>query len=115
MLSYNQNLISSSLTLEEFENMFSSIFLQEPQISNSVKKNPLQKISNTTGRTVGHLKNFFSKTEIKAATLVSYWAADAFVALILILTSPSMIAVILSLFLFTLHTYATFSVVAEII
>ncbi len=114
MLSYNQNTISS-LTLEEFENIFSSIFSQEPQISNSVKKNSIQKVSNATGRTVGHLKNFFSRTEIKAATLISYWAADAFVALIVILTSPSMIAIALSLFLFILHTYATFSVVGEII
>lgn len=80
-----------------------------------VEKKPLiKRASYNAGKATGKVKNFFSKTETKSATLLAYWAADSLVAMILILTSTSMVAVTLASFLFILHTYATFSVVAEI-
>jgi len=79
------------------------------------KKSFIQKTSYTTGKATGKIKNFFSKTETKSATLLAYWGADTLVALFLILTSPSMLAVSLACMLLILHTYATFSVITQII
>ena len=81
----------------------------------SETKTNLQKISYKTGQTFGKAKNFFSKTETKAATLVAYWAADAFVTLVLILTSTNPLALAISISLLVLHTYATFSIINEIL
>lgn len=78
-------------------------------------KTAIQKLSYKTGKSFGKAKNFFSKTETKAATLVAYWAADAFVTLVLILTSTNIVALTISIGLLVLHTYATFSVVNEIL
>lgn len=77
--------------------------------------NLLIKASNIAGKSVGRVKHFFSKNETKAATLVAYWAADAFVALVLLLTSTSTVAITVALALLIVHTYATFSVVNEIL
>lgn len=77
--------------------------------------NPLLKISSAAGKTAGKVKHFFSKNETKAATLVAYWAADAFVALVLLLTSTSVLAVTVAFALLVVHTYATFSVVNQIL
>ena len=78
------------------------------------KKKYYQKLSHGTGKAVGHTKNFFSKKETKAATLVAYWAADSLVAVFLLLTTTSLIAFTVASGLLVLHTYATFSAVNEI-
>lgn len=77
------------------------------------KKKYYQKISHSTGRAVGKTKNFFSKKETKAATLLAYWAADSLVAVFLLLTTTSVVAFTVASGLVILHTYATFSAVAE--
>lgn len=79
------------------------------------KKSFIKKASYNTGKATGKVKNFFSKKETKSATLLAYWAADTLVAIILILTSASLTAVTLASLLVLLHTYATFSVISEII
>jgi hypothetical protein len=78
------------------------------------KKSLVRKASYTTGKVCGKAKNFFSKTETKAATLLSYWAADTLVAVFLLLTTSNLLAISLALAMLSLHTYATFSVVTEI-
>jgi len=80
----------------------------------SEKKTYLSRISYKAGKTTGKLKNFFSRTETKSATLLAYWAADTLVATFLIFTSTSLIAVTIAAGLLVLHTYATFSIVAEV-
>lgn len=87
-----------------------------PQIYNDVykKKSFSLRAANSLGRSLGSAKTFFSKTETKAATLLSYWAADTLIALFLIITSTSTLALTLALSMLALHTYATFSVVTEI-
>lgn len=74
----------------------------------------IKKISYGAGRVTGKAKNFFSKTETKTATLMGYWAADTLVALMLIMTTTSTTAIAFALAMMILHTYATFSVTAEI-
>jgi hypothetical protein len=87
-----------------------------PQIYNNVYENKSFSLrtAKTFGRTLGSVKSFFSKTETKAATLLSYWAADTLIALFLILTSTNTLALTLALSMLALHTYATFSVVNQI-
>lgn len=87
-----------------------------PHIYNNVYENKSFSLrsANALGRTLGSVKNFFSKTETKAATLLSYWAADTLIALFLILTSTNTLALTLALSMLALHTYATFSVVNQI-
>jgi hypothetical protein len=77
--------------------------------------NPLNKVFYFAGKSLGTVKNFFSKTETKVATLVAYWAADAFIALILLLTTTNTVAATVAVALLILHTYATFSIVNEVI
>lgn len=79
------------------------------------KRSILSKTAFTAGRTTGKIKNFFGKTETKAATLVAYWAADAFVASIVLFTTTSLPIFAFTSALLLLHTYATFSVIGEII
>lgn len=79
------------------------------------KKSFIKRTSYATGKATGKAKNFFSKKETKSATLLAYWGADTLVAFFLILTSPSMVAISLASILLIMHTYATFSVIAEII
>lgn len=88
--------------------LLSSIF-DEP------KKNFIEKSSNKLGCFVGKTKNFFSKKETKAGVLLGYWAADAFVALVLILSGASVTAATIAAALLVIHTYATFSVIGEIL
>lgn len=66
------------------------------------------------GKVCGSFKNFFSKTETKAATLLAYWAADTIVAAFLLLTTTNLFAITLAASMLALHTYATFSVVTEL-
>jgi len=77
------------------------------------KKKYYQRISHGTGRAVGKTKNFFSKKETKAATLLAYWAADSLVAVFLLVTTTSLLAFTVASGLLVLHTYATFSAVTE--
>lgn len=74
----------------------------------------IKKVSYNAGRATAKAKNFFSKTETKTATLIAYWAADSLVAVMLILTTTSTPAIAVALSMLALHTYATFSVTAEI-
>lgn len=86
-----------------------------PEIfSSAPKKNYISRASYKAGRATGKVKNFFSKTETKAATLLAYWAADSLVAILVILTTASTLAIVLASAMFALHTYATFSVISEI-
>lgn len=103
---------SDDIFTQAMYNVFPEFF--EVEFANQ-NKTHLQKLSYKTGRTFGKAKNFFSKTETKAATLVAYWAADAFVALVLILSSSNPIALAISIAMLILHTYATFSVINEIL
>jgi len=96
---------------QQFNELWFSMFPDQ----RTERKNSVEKFAHITGRGLGKVKNFFSKTETKAATLVAYWAADALVALALIATSTNLAAISLALFMFILHTYATFSVVEEIL
>ena len=77
-------------------------------------KNFISKISYKAGSMTAGTKNFFSKTETKAATLVAYWAADSLVALTLMLTTTSSIAFAVAFVMVLLHTYATFSITSEV-
>lgn len=99
--------ISDSQLEIDYE-LLNSIF-KEP------KKNFIEKSSNKIGCLAGKTKNFFSKKETKAGVLLGYWAADAFVALILILTGASLTAAAIATALLIIHTYATFSVIGEIL
>lgn len=83
-------------------------------LENTKPKNIVNKISYNAGRITGKTKNFFSKTETKTATLIAYWAADSLVALLLMATTTSTVAFTIALVMLALHTYATFSVAAEI-
>lgn len=74
----------------------------------------IKKVSYNTGRLTGKTKNFLSKTETKTATLIAYWAADSLVAVVLIMTTTSTVAAVVAVSMLALHTYATFSVTAEI-
>ena len=100
---------------DEFRQIWLTVF---PQYQNY---NPMEgvsyagKIAHMTGRGLGRAKNFFSKTETKAATLVAYWAADAFVATILLFTTTSLPVFAFTSALLVLHTYATFSVIGELV
>lgn len=100
---------------DDFNKIWVQVFPQYENYNPMAGVHPLAKISHMTGRGLGKVKNFFSKTETKAATLVAYWAADALVALALIATSTNVAAISLALFMFILHTYATFSVLEEIL
>jgi hypothetical protein len=82
---------------------------QESKTMSSIKK-----ISYKAGRLTGKGKKFLSKKETKTATLMGYWAADTLVGIMLIMTTTSGIAVVVASTMIILHTYATFSVTAEI-
>lgn len=77
-------------------------------------RNFISKISYKAGSLAADTKNFFSKTETKAATLVAYWAADSLVALMLMLTTTSSVAFVIACVMLILHTYATFSITSEV-
>lgn len=85
-----------------------------PVVQSAPKKNLSLRAANSTGKFCGSVKNFFSRTETKAGTLLAYWAADTIIAVFLLLTSTNPVAIILALGMLALHTYATFSVVTEI-
>ena len=74
----------------------------------------IKKISYKAGRASGKAKKFFSKKETKTATLMGYWAADTLVGVMLIMTTTSGVAIVAASTMIILHTYATFSVTAEI-
>jgi len=105
--SYDQAVFNQAM-LNVFPEYFKIEFVND-------NKTKLQKASYKAGQNFGKVKNFFTKTETKAATLVAYWAADAFVTLILILTSTNPVALTISVSLLVLHTYATFSIINEIL
>jgi hypothetical protein len=105
--SHDQAVFNQAM-LNVFPEYFKIEFVQD-------NKTNVQKISYKAGQTFGRAKNFFTKTETKAATLVAYWAADAFVALVLILTSTNPLALAISISLLVLHTYATFSIINQIL
>lgn len=100
---------------DDFNQIWLQVFPHYENYNPMAGVHPLAKISHMAGRGLGRAKNFFSKTETKVATLVAYWAADTFVAILLILMSASPAAIALALGLLVMHTYATFSVVSEII
>lgn len=99
----------------QLQELWYSAFPQDRNYNPMEKLTTLEKVAHVTGRGFGHTKKFFSKTETKVATLVAYWAADAFLALVLVLSSTNPIAISIALAMLILHTYATFSVVGEII
>lgn len=107
-----QNMMNDPFVQSFLNNYFPQIFETLDVVS--TKKPILSRVSYNAGKATGKVKNFFSKTETKSATLLAYWAADALVALVLIFTSPSMIAVTIASLLLVIHTYATFSVITEI-
>lgn len=76
-------------------------------------RSTLCKMANSTGKTVGKVKNFFSKSETKATTLVAYWAADTLVALLLLITAFNATTLVLIGTITVLHTYATFGVLLD--
>lgn len=76
--------------------------------------NSIKKVSYKAGRATAKAKNFLSKTETKTATLIAYWAADSLVAVVLIMTTTSVVAAAVAVSMLALHTYATFSITAEI-
>lgn len=115
MQSINNTTPNVWITDDVFSQALYNTFPEFFQVESFDNKNNLQKLSYKAGRSFGKAKNFFSKTETKAATLVAYWAADAFVTLVLILSSTNIVALTISIGLLVLHTYATFSVVNEII
>jgi hypothetical protein len=112
MFTYSSDLFSqiqNDPLMQDLINKYSSFVLEPVE-----KKSLINKVSYSTGKFCGRTKNFFSKTETKAATLLAYWAADSLIALFLIVAGASTLAIALAAFMLILHTYATFSVVAEI-
>ena len=107
----NNNLLMFDLIKDP--NFIELVNKYAPEISYE-KKGYISRISYNAGRTTAKVKKFFSKTETKSATLIAYWAADTIVATFLILTSTSLVAVTIASGLLILHTYATFSIVAEV-
>lgn len=79
------------------------------------KKTLPEKLSYKLGQTTGSVKNFFSKKQTKAGVLLGYWAGDTFVTVALIIMGASAAAIAVATTLLIIHTYATFSVVNEIL
>lgn len=96
------------LMIKFIEKYFPEVYQAYP------KKSITSRIANNTGKFCGSVKNFFARTETKAGTLLAYWAADTIIAAFLLLTSTNPVAITLAVGMLALHTYATFSVVAEI-
>jgi hypothetical protein len=90
------------------------LFPEFYKLEESKTMNTIKKVSYKAGRAAGKAKNFLSKTETKTATLIAYWAADSLVAIVLVMTTTSTIAAVVAVSMLALHTYATFSVTAEL-
>jgi hypothetical protein len=99
--------LTSNLRMKE-------LFPEFYKLEDSKSMSAIKKISYKAGHATGKAKNFLSKTETKTATLIAYWAADSLVAITLVMTTTSTVAAVVAILMFALHTYATFSVTAEI-
>lgn len=74
------------------------------------------KIKNFTVKTKDKTVKFFSKPEVKIASLIGYWAGEmvfTFVAIYAFLTLHLYIPAATALFLVAYLTYATFGVIGE--
>lgn len=76
-------------------------------------RSALCKMANSAGKTAGKVKNFFSKSETKATTLVAYWAADTLIAVLLLITAFNTTTLLVVGTVTLLHTYATFGVLLD--
>lgn len=101
-------MFNDPLVMDFMNKYFPEIYTTAP------RKSYVHRAAYTAGRTTGKVKNFFSKTETKAATLLAYWAADSLVAVLVILTTTSTVAFVLASSMLALHTYATFSILSEV-
>lgn len=102
-------------TIAEDPMMIDFINKYFPEVYQPKNKKPvISRTAFATGKICGSVKNFFSKTETKAATLLAYWAADTIIAAFLLLTTTNLFAIALAASMLALHTYATFSVVTEL-
>ena len=111
----NNSLYSSTINIDPlFDQLWSLAFPLQNVKAQPVKKlHPLAKLSNKAGRATGKAKSIFSKKETKSATLIAYWAADSLITMTLLLYASNPTVVIVFLLILTLHTYATFSAVEE--
>ena len=111
----NNNLYSSTINIDPlFDQLWSLAFpLQNVKPKPIKRLHPLAKLSNKAGRATGKAKYFFSKKETKSATLIAYWAADSLMAMVILMYASNPTVILFSLLLLSLHTYATFSAVEE--
>jgi hypothetical protein len=116
MLTFNHYRVNPDTWIDDLQTqvrmkeLFPEMFID----SNSQSSNLIKKISYRAGSLTASTKNFFSKTETKTATLLAYWAADSLFALILMLTTTNPITFVVACAMLILHTYATFSITAEV-
>jgi len=61
------------------------------------------------GRLFGRTKNFFKRTETKAAAILSYWAVETVFFAIIMLAAVHFVTLAMAAFLYFYGTYALFS------
>lgn len=72
-------------------------------------KSSYSSLSFKTGKLLGKTRNFFKRTETKAAAILSYWAVETAFFVLIMLAAVNFTTFALAAFLYFYGTYAIFS------